>query len=357
MEKRKPGCPIRSVDFHQAPFLLIWEVTRSCELACKHCRASAIHRRDPRELSTAEGFQLIEDTAKMGTPLIVFTGGDPFQREDLEKLISHGKSCGLRVGTIPATTERLTRERLLSVKDAGIDQLAISLDGATEIEHDEFRRVPGSYAKAMQGADWVHELEIPLQINTGFGKWNHHRFDALAEKVVSLKPVFWEIFMLVPTGRGAELVGCSAEEMEVLFARIHQLQIQVPFRIKITEGQHYRRYATQHQDRAPLRQPPRPVHAGNGFCFVDHQGNVNPSGFLPVDCGNLRDRSVIDIYQNHPFFRQLRDPDLLSGKCANCEFLETCGGGSRARAYALSGDITVPDPACAFEPAPLPCVL
>ncbi|MDA3872358.1 MAG: radical SAM protein [Kiritimatiellae bacterium] len=343
-------CPLKQVDFDHAPFLLIWEVTRSCELACRHCRASAIHFRDPLELDREESFRLIDDTAAMGTPLIVFTGGDPFQREDLEDLIRHAKSRGLRVGTIPATTERLTRERLVSVKAAGVDQLAISIDGATEAEHDDFRRVPGSFAKAMQGAAWVRELDIPLQINTVFGKWNQHRFDALASLVESLGPVFWEVFMLVPTGRGAELEGCSAEEMEELFAKINRLQARVPYRIKITEGQHYRRFLAQRPEGPPPRQPPRPVHAGGGFCFVDHRGNVCPSGFLPMICGNVRETPASEIYRHHSTFKALRDTARLRGKCARCEFIDTCGGGSRSRAYALTGDLTAPDPACVYEP-------
>lgn len=338
----------QSIDFNQAPFLLIWEVTRSCELACRHCRASAIHSRDPDELSLGEGRALIDDVKAMGTPLIIFTGGDPFQREDLEDLIRHAKARGLRVGTIPATTHRLTRERLVSVREAGVDQLALSIDGATEAEHDDFRRVPGSFAKAMQGADWIRELEIPLQVNTVFGQWNHHRFDDIAKLVTSLGPVFWEVFMLVPTGRGAELQGCSPEEMEALFAKIHALQKKVPFRVKLTEGQHYRRFAAQ-QPGPPARFLSGPaVNAGNGFCFVDHKGNVSPSGFLPLLCGNVRETSVIHIYRDHPVFRDLRDQDKLKGKCGQCDFLDLCGGGSRARAHAMTGDIHASDPACAF---------
>lgn len=349
----------RDVDFNQAPLLVIWEVTRSCELACRHCRASAENRRDPRELGTEQGYRLIDDVAKMGTPLIIFTGGDPFQRDDLELLIRHAVKAGLRVGTIPATTERLTRERLVSVQQAGVHQIAISIDGATAAEHDDFRRVPGSFAKAMQGAAWARELGIPLQTNTVFGSWNLDRFDAIAELVTSLGIVFWEVFMLVPTGRGAELQGCTAQQIEELYAKIFALSRKVDFIIKITEGQPYRRFVAQHMP------PPgagghggpgkhffatRAVHAGNGFCFVDHIGNVCPSGFLPIECGNVRETSVIDIYRDHPVFRQLKDPAQIQGKCAACEFLSVCGGGSRARAYAMTGKLFASDPACAYRP-------
>jgi len=349
----------RDIDFNQAPLLLIWEITRSCELACRHCRASAENRRDPRELTTDQGRRLIDDVARMGTPLIVFTGGDPLQRTDLEDLIKHGKSAGLRVGTIPATTPRLTRERLESIQAAGVDQIAFSIDGATEAEHDDFRRVPGSFALAMKGAAWARELGIPLQANTVFGSWNIHRFKALADLVSSLGVVFWEVFLLVPTGRGAELQGCSADQVESLYEMIHQYSKNANFIIKITEGQPYRRYAIQHRGVAASHgQKPefvsiKAVHAGNGFCFVDHIGNVCPSGFLPIECGNVRDVSVIDVYRHHPVFKQLKDPSLLEGKCAVCEFKAVCGGGSRARAYAVTGRLFAEDPACVYVPGSL----
>jgi radical SAM protein with 4Fe4S-binding SPASM domain len=344
----------RDIDFNQSPLLLIWEITRSCELACRHCRASAENRRDPRELSTDEGKRLIDDVAKMGTPLIVLTGGDPLQRNDLEKLIRHGKSVGLRVGTIPATTPRLTRARLESIKAAGVDQVAFSIDGATETEHDDFRRVPGSFKLAMQGAAWARELEIPLQTNTVFGSWNFHRFKAIADLVAGLGVVFWEVFLLVPPGRGSELQGCSAEQVESLFAQIHEFSKTANYIIKITEGQHYRRYVLQHKTESNNGSPDffsiKAVHAGNGFCFVDHTGNINPSGFLPINCGNVRDVSVIDVYRNHPLFKQLKDPSLLQGKCAVCEFKAVCGGGSRARAYAMSRNLFAEEPLCAHVP-------
>lgn len=345
----------RDIDFNQAPLLLIWEVTRSCELACRHCRASAENRRDPRELSTEQGYRLIDDVARMGTPLIIFTGGDPLQRDDLEDLIRYAVSAGLRVGTIPATTDRLTRDRLLSIKEAGVHQIALSIDGPTAEEHDDFRRVPGSFAKAMQGAAWAKELAIPLQANTVFGQWNLHRFDALAELVTSLGIVFWEVFLLVPTGRGTELKGCTAEQAEELFGKIHELSQRVNFIIKITEGQQYRRYIAQHPSpqmagRRPEFVSVKAVHAGNGFCFVDHIGNICPSGFLPIECGNVRDVSVIDVYRDHPVFKQLKDNARLKGRCAACDYQGVCGGGSRARAYAVTGDLFAEDPACAYNP-------
>ena len=345
------------VDFEQAPLLVIWEVTRSCELACVHCRANAIHLRHPAELSLEEGRQLIDDVAQMGTPLMIFTGGDPLQRADLEDLVRHAKLQGLRVGTIPATTPRLTRERMITLRDAGVDQLALSLDGETAEKHDAFRQVPGSFAKAMQGAEWAHELGLPLQINTVFGAWNADDFDAVADRIESLGVVFWEVFFLVPTGRGSALQSCSAEQFERLFAKLDAVSQRVPYVVKVTEGQHYRRFLAQREVSGAAMPrvghlPRVAVNAGRGFCFVDHTGTVSPSGFLPIPCDNVRERSIRDTYRTHPAFQALRDDSLLKGKCGRCDFREICGGGSRARAYSLTGDLHAEEPFCAYTPPP-----
>ena len=354
------------IDFNQAPLLVIWETTRSCELACQHCRASAENRRDPRELSTAEGKKLIDDVKAMGTPLIIFTGGDPLQRDDLEELIRHAKVIGLRAGSIPATTNRLTRERVQSLKDAGLDQMAVSLDGPNAARHDAFRRVEGSFAKAMQAAAWAKEVGIPLQVNSCFGAWNVHEFDEMVALVESLGIVFWEVFFLVPTGRGSDLKSCTPAQYEELFGKLYALSKRAPFIVKVTEAQHYKRYMAQRAAEGrvsgvaaghpgPKGHPAgiaasKPVNSGNGFCFVDHIGNVQPSGFLPITCGNVRETSVIDVYRNSPVFLELRDVKRLKGRCGVCEFRAVCGGGSRARAYALAGDYLAEEPYCAYTP-------
>lgn len=349
-----------TVDYNEAPLLVIWEITRSCALACRHCRASAENYRDPMELSTEEGYRLIDEVAEMGTPLVVFTGGDPLQRDDLEDLIRYAKSRDLKAGTIPAATPLLTRERLESLKAAGVDQLAISVDGPTAEEHDDFRRVPGAFDLAIQGAKWVREIGVPLQINTVFGKWNVHRFDEIAALVESLGTIYWEVFFLVPTGRGSILQGCTPDEFEYIFAKLHALSEKAPFMIKVTEGQHFRRYIAQQKERgnvAPVADhrrnrgvSVRPVNSGNGFCFVDHRGNICPSGFLPMMRGNVRDRSLADVYRNDKVFKDLRNLSLLQGRCGVCEYRDLCTGGSRARAFAISGSLFAEDPYCAYRP-------
>lgn len=384
-----PGCiaysepMIKPVEFSHAPLLVIWETTRACALACRHCRASAIDERHPDELTTEEGRDLLRDVADMGTPIVVFSGGDPLQRVDLEDLIRYGKACGLRVGAIPAATPRLTRERVQSLKAAGLDQMALSLDGADAATHDDFRRVPGSFHKVLRGALWARSVGLPLQINTVFGAWNWDRFEEIAALVERLGPVFWEVFFLVPTGRGTELTSCTAEQYEAIFARLHALSQRVSFVIKVTEAPHYRRYVQQHGGSAAGGRPGmRPAHAahgaggrthpggggamagrrggiaftrqgvnaGKGFVFVDHVGDVYPSGFLPIVADNVRRRRLSLIYREHPMFLELRDASLLKGRCGRCEYRDSCGG-SRSRAYALTGDYLAEDPCCVYQPA------
>ena len=348
-----------NIDFHLAPLLVIWEATRACALACQHCRASAEDVRDPRELSLEQGRKLIDDVAAMGTPLIVFTGGDPLQRDDLEDLVRHAVSRKLTVGAIPAATSRLTRERVISLRDAGVHQMALSLDGETAAKHDAFRRVDGTFEKVMEGARWIREAGVPLQVNSVFGEWNFNDFDAMADLVTKLGIVFWEVFFLVPTGRGAALQSCTSRQCEILFAKLHKLAQTAPFVIKVTEGQHYRRYLSQHGGIGPQGHPmnraalsSKPVNSGCGFCFVDHLGNVCPSGFLPIECGNVKQTSIIDIYRNSPVFKELRDFTKLKGKCGRCEYRDMCSGGSRARAFSLTDDYMNSEPYCDYHPGP-----
>jgi radical SAM protein len=350
--------------FDRAPLLVIWETTRSCALACRHCRAAAQPGRDAGELSTEEGRALLDDIAGMGTPIVILSGGDPLQRPDLEQLVAHGKSRGLRMGTIPAATETLTRERLARLRDAGLDQVALSLDGSTAERHDGFRRVAGSFARTLEAAGWARELGLPLQINTCFAKWNLPDLEAMIALVRELGAVFWEVFFLVPVGRGRELGGLSAEDFERVFARMAELEDEAPFVVKLTEAPHYRRFLAhrRREGRGPsrgggaatrirggVRLTPVAVNAGKGFAFVDHRGGIFPSGFLPLSAGSVRRERLSEAYRKSPLFNALRQPPLLTGKCGRCPFAAVCSG-SRARAYAVTGDCFAPDPACAYEP-------
>lgn len=358
--------------FDVAPFLVIWETTRACALACAHCRAEAIDVRHPEELNTAEGCDLLTQVAEMGTPICVLTGGDPLQREDLEELIRHGVKQGLRMATIPAATPRLTVDRLASLRDAGVSQIAFSLDAPDEATHDTFRGVPGSFARTMAGARAVRELGVPLQINSVLGPWNKEDVVPMAALVKELGVSFWEVFVLVPVGRGETAGELTPGEVEHMFGELYEVAQNVDFVVKVAEAPHYRRFVTVRQLRGEatpeataaniqrlLERPtgprrsighaPSAVNAGRGFCFVDHIGDVQPSGFLPVTAGNVRSEPLAAVYRDSELFRSLRDPSLLKGRCGECEFAANCGG-SRSRAYALTGDIHAEDPWCAWRP-------
>lgn len=360
-----------AVDFSLAPFLVIWETTRSCALACRHCRADAILGRDPSELSTSEGKDLLEQTAAMGTPIFILSGGDCLNREDLDDLIRHGKKLGLRMGAVPAATASLTRESVFRLKEAGLDQIAFSLDGPSIAVHDSFRGVDGSFERTRAGVAYAHEAGLPVQINTCFSSWNYAYLEEMIGMVRSLGITFWEVFFLIPMGRGTRLQSLSAMQFETVFERLHALSREVDFVVKLTEAQHYRRFVIQkefasRQEGDPgervrqiLAKPrgggggigmsPQAVNAGKGFAFVDHQGNICPSGFLPIPAGTLRRDKLAAVYRDSSLFRSLRDPALLKGKCGRCEFAALCGG-SRARAYAVTGDYLATDPFCAYRP-------
>ncbi len=346
-------------NFDLAPFVLIWEITRACALVCRHCRASAEDRRDAAELTTDEGRRLLDDAAAMGIPIVVLTGGDPLQRDDLEDLIAHGAGRGLRMATIPAETPRLTRERIRSLADAGVAQIALSLDGSRPEIHDHIRGVPGCFDIALGAAEWIRETGVPLQINTLVCAENRRELRPLADLVERLGIVFWELFLLVPVGRGAELTACTPEEIEQIFEELAEIDRRARFVIRFVEAPHYRRFLAQHGParnveaggrRHGVGHASRPVNAGSGFCFVDHRGHVCPSGFLPLPVGNVRNAPLAELYRESALFRALRDPSQLRGRCGRCEYRAVCGG-SRSRAFAATGDPLGEDPACAYVPA------
>lgn len=368
------GPPMKAVDFDVAPFLVIWETTQACALACRHCRASARPFRDPLELTTKEGKLVIRETAAMGTPLMIFSGGDPVNRPDLFELIRCGKEQGLRTATIPAATDCLTHDLVRQLKEAGLDQMALSLDFPRQELHDAFRGVPGAFARTMEAVAWAHESGLPLQINTTVCGDTAPYLEEMASFVDRLGIVFWEVFFLIPTGRGSVLKGLSAAECERLFDVIYRVQKKGTFIVKVTEAPHYRRHVAQRERRAAgepgrptgeVAMPgmltrsegpghtvglaPRGVNAGNGFLFVSHQGDVFPSGFLPLSVGNVRQVSLAEAYRSSDLFRRLRNPDLLEGRCGRCEYRQICGG-SRSRAFALTGDPMETDSWCAYEP-------
>lgn len=356
---------IQTVDFNEQPFLAIWEVTQACDLACVHCRAAAQPLRHPMELTTDEGKDLIDQIAAMNVPVFVLTGGDPIKRPDLFELIAHARTVGVRVSLTPSATPLLTREIVVRLKNAGLARLAVSLDGASAATHDAFRGLAGSFARTLNAIHWANEAGLPVQINTTFSRRNIAEMDDIAELVENLRITLWSVFFLVPTGRGKLDDLLSADEFEQVFARIYRLSKTASFDIKTTEAQHYRRYMLQQRvaerkagvlaGPAPekmadsIGRAPRGLNDGKGFVFISHTGEVFPSGFMPLTAGNIRRQPLASIYRDSPLFRSLRDSAQLQGKCGACEFKEICGG-SRARAYALTGDPTAEETCCSYVP-------
>ncbi len=366
------------LDFARSPFIVIWEVTRACALACVHCRAEAIPKRNPGELSFTEGCGLMSEIAAFGEarPLLVFTGGDPLRRPDIYDLVAYGHGLGFRPSITPSGTASVTHEKLLRLKSAGLARLAISLDGATAGVHDTFRRVKGSFDWTMRIVRFAHEIGLPLQINTTISRHNLDDVGRLAAMMSNLGPVLWGHFFLVPTGRGKAEDQISPMETERGLNDLYTLSLGASFDIKTTEAPHYRRVVVErqkgirrdgrreltrnHQEgcvtsragsdgigRAPLG-----VNDGSGCVFIDHMGSIYPSGFLPLSAGNIRSDSLVRTYRQHPLFLALRDPDQLRGRCGRCEYRGLCGG-SRARAYAAFDDPLAEDPLCLYEPEDL----
>ncbi len=354
---------LRGINFEKAPFLVIWEMTRACDLACRHCRASAQPNRHPLELSTEEGFRLLDEVRGFGRPLFVLSGGDPLKRDDLFELIAYGKSIGLRVGLSPSGTPLLTRENLKKAQEAGLRSVSISIDGPDAESHDAFRNVPGSFRWCLDGANWTRELGMDLQVNTTVTRYNWQKLDALAKLMDQLQVSRWSLFFLVPTGRGQIADEISPQAYEQVLNQLYDFSKIYSFRIKTTEAPHYRRVVIQRL----AREKGIPVESlieettsgrgrflpgindGKGFVFISHVGEIYPSGFLPISGGNVRTVSLGEVYRNSPLFRALRDPNQLKGKCGRCPFRSICGG-SRSRAYALTGDYLKSDPYCVYEP-------
>ncbi|MHC4994518.1 MAG: TIGR04053 family radical SAM/SPASM domain-containing protein [Planctomycetota bacterium] len=351
----------RRDDFDHSPFVVFYETTQACDLVCQHCRACAQPDRHPEELDTETAMRMIEQLAEFPIPpMLVFTGGDPLKRKDVNRLIRHATQAGLVCSMTPSATPLVTPEALEGIQEAGITRLAVSLDGADAETHDAFRGVGGSYARTLNVIDDANAIGLPVQINTTVCKTNMHQIDTLATMLGEKRIVLWSVFFLVPVGRGMADQRITPEEYELVFERLwHHAQTQ-PYSVKTTEAQHYRRFVMRlkgdprrnpvAQTEGRIQRAPLGVNDGKGVMFVSHIGEIYPSGFLPLHCGRFPNDSVVDVYQNHEVFKRLRDPDHYSGKCGVCEYRNVCGG-SRSRTYALTGDPYASEPDCVYYPA------
>jgi radical SAM protein len=347
------------MNFDQCPMLVIWEVTQACDLACVHCRASAQSERSPAELTTEQGYRLLDEIRSFGEPLMVFTGGDPLKRPDLYDLIRYSVKIGLRTNVTPSATPLLTAEAIQGFKDAGVTRLAISLDGPDAATHDDFRGVPGTFDRAIFALRYARDIGLDTQFQSTVTRRNMHRLPEMAEIAKEVRTKMWSLFFLIVTGRAAADDDLLAEEYERVFEFMYELSKTAPFGIKTTEAMHYRRYVAQrakaehgvaqNENAKGVAWRTAGVSDGKGFVFVSHTGEIFPSGFLPVSGGNVLHDSLTDVYQHSDLFRSLRDTTQRGGKCGICEYQKICGG-SRSRAYALTGDYLAEDPRCIYQP-------
>jgi radical SAM protein len=354
--------PYTREDFDHSPLVVFYELTRACDLLCLHCRACAQADSDPHELTPIESRALIDQIAGFPRrPLLVLTGGDPLKRPDIYDLVRYATAAGLQVAVTPSATPLVTPAALSRLQRAGMKRLAISLDGADPPTHDGQRGVAGIFARTLDILRDARELGIPTQVNTTLTPENIDQIDALADLLATLGVVLWSVFYIVPVGRATESRRLDVEQYERSFAQLaNQMECQ-PFAIKTTEAPHFRRFLLEARRRkgestanfgskmSPSGQAPMGINDGKGVMFVSHVGLIHPSGFMPIVCGMFRLANVVDVYQRSAIFQGLRDSSRLEGKCGRCEYRKICGG-SRARAYAVSGNPFAEEPDCVYVP-------
>ena len=373
---------MQAIDFNVRPFVVIWENTRACDLACVHCRAAAQSKRSQYELTTGEGFALIDEIARIQPKVFVLTGGDPLKRDDTYDLIAYARAQGLEPSMTPSATPLLTEDAVSKMKQHGLGRMAVSLDASCAELHDTFRRVEGSFDITLRAIRQAGRENIPVQVNTTVTRRTIEDLPRMVALLEGLGISMWSVFFVVPTGRAKVSDFVSVDEVEELFGFLYDTSKRVKFAIRTTEAMHYRRYMLQRmmtENGIPMQidpttglidastlfvgrpmlgvqpQPnavsraPRGVNEGKGFVFISHIGDVYPSGFLPLKAGNVKGQSLAEIYEKSPLFLSLRDSSNLKGKCGRCEFRDLCGG-SRARAWATTGDMFAADPFCAYQP-------
>ncbi len=356
--------PYTKEDFNRNPLMFYYEITLACDLVCKHCRASAQEQPAPDELSTEQSMALLEEVNRFPRkPTVCFTGGDPLKRKDLFPVMAHAAELGISTALTPSATPLATRDSFRNAKNAGVSAIGLSLDGPDAELHDAFRGFSGSFEQTKKMLAWCREFRLPVQVNTSITQRNVDRLDEIAELLAREGIMMWSVFFLIPVGRGKEEKRIEVAQYRTVFEKLYKYSKIMPFFIKTTEAPHYRRYVLE-QGGDPLSMPagkegdpvgrgshkraPLGITDGRGIMFVAHNGDIYPAGFLPVFCGRFPKDSPVTVYQEHPVFQALHNPDNYKGKCGSCTFRQQCGG-SRARAYAVYGDYLGPEPDCFFE--------
>ena len=385
-----PGPPPEFV-----PRLVFWELTTGCNLRCLHCRATAQELASPLDLSTPQALRVVEQVSSYAHPILVLSGGEPLFRKDLFTIAAHAADRGLLVALATNGT-LISSEVAERIRSSGIRRVAISLDGVDPFTHDGFRGIPGSFEAALRGLRAVQKAGVSTQINTTVTRRNVRQLPQILELARRLEVNALHTFLLVPVGCGVNIAEdemVPADEYEAVLHWFYEQEQQGGIELKATCAPHYYRIRKQHQvqerraakpeltssqsvasgadlkPRVAPAQPgghPRPAGggasrhpqmgavtkgclAGSAVCFISHQGEVYPCGYLPVIAGDLRRQSFAEVWETSSVFAALRDPDSLQGKCGACEFRKICLG-CRARAYAATGDYLEEEPFCSYQP-------
>lgn len=353
----KTDAPMKAPGFGLRPLQVTWEMTREVEWKPVSSRSLRTRRQRP-QFSTAEAFHLIEEVAALRVPLLALTGGDPLCRSDLFPVIEFASKRSVRTSLTLLPTPKLDATIIPELKELGIMRVGLWLYGSNPALHDAYWKIAGSYRRTLEIIGSCHELQLPVHINTMASRRNMHDIDSMFELLTRLDVAAWNIFLFVPGD--AEQFGemLSAQQTEQLFAKLYPASGQVHFQVKTTEGQHYQRYILQQRARETrtrfleldaVRLAATAVNDSRGFVFIDYRGEVYPSRFLPVSAGNITQRGLSELYCDSPLFASLRDGSRLKGKCGRCAVRNLCGG-SRARAYAITGDLFASEPTCDYEP-------
>jgi heme b synthase len=295
----------------------------------------------------------------MGQVVVILTGGEPLLREDVFELAAHGHQIGHRM-VMAVNGTLVTPEIAAHLKEVGIQRVSISLDGATAASHDELRAVPGAFAGALRGIQAFQQAGLPFQINTTITKANLAELPAIYELAISLGAAAHHVFVLVPTGRGAEIVDQLVSPTEYEGALRWMLARQKEGRLHLKPTcapQYYRLWREDARARGEKISPQthgmeamtKGCLGGQGFAFVSYQGEVQACGYLDLVAGNIREQPFPEIWAGSEVFRQLRAVDDYHGKCHACQYRKVCGG-CRARAHAMTGDALAEDPICPYEP-------
>jgi AdoMet-dependent heme synthase len=346
--------------FGKAPWLVYWEITRACNLVCRHCRANAQCHHDPNEFSYHEGVELLRAIRQFGDPPphLVITGGDPLKRTDLFNLIAQARQLGIPVSLAPSVTDLMDETLFPILRVLGIDVISLSLDGVTADNHDGIRGVPGCFDRTLDMTRAAVAAGLAVQINTLVTADTRADLEPMSHLMSDMGITRWSLFFLIQVGRGSVLPQLTPQDAEELMEWLAAWTPTLPYQVKTTEAPQFRRVLVQRLlekgwTMSEIRVLPMTrgfgVRDGNGILFVSHTGEINPSGFLPLSAGNVRTDDLVDVYRNSALFRDLRNPNRFRGKCGRCQYRMICGG-SRARAYAATGDPLDTDPLCPYQP-------